>query len=52
MDPQLYKAMKRVEFVGHVANPFYRRGQPAGEAAAAVAPLRNLRASVVVVPTP
>ena len=51
VDPQLSASMKRVDFVGHVANPFHRRGQPPGQAAAAVAPLRELRASVRTVPT-
>ena len=51
VDPQLSATMKRVDFVGHVSNPFFRRGQPPGEAAAAVTPLRDLRASVAAVPT-
>ena len=44
VDPQLLAQVKTVDFVGAVANPFYRRGQPAGEAARLAAPLRAARA--------
>ena len=45
LDPQLAHTMQRVDFVGHVANPFYKRGLPPGQAGSAIAPMRDLRAS-------
>jgi PAB-dependent poly(A)-specific ribonuclease subunit 2 len=33
----------QVDFVGYVANPFFRRGAPRAEAAAQLAALRNVR---------
>ena len=41
--PSLLKDVRQVEFVGYVANPLFKRGAPPGEAAKAVAALRNMR---------
>ena len=35
--------LKQVDFVGYLPNPMLKRGLPRGEAAKAVAALRNLR---------
>lgn len=43
IDDSLQAAMQQVDFVGHVANPFYKRSLPPGEAARLAAPLQELR---------
>ena len=43
IDESLQAAMQQVDFVGHVANPFFKRSLPKGEAARLAAQLLETR---------
>ena len=44
IDAQLLGAVRQVDFIGFVSNPFYGASKPAGEATRQAAPMRNKRA--------